>query len=772
MRNKVATKLIILSLVFVFILSGCSLIPTSKKPVKKLPVDNGTGEDGSLDIGQIKQGDKTAPASIKTQLAAQSKIYKFADYDELKDFLENSDLSSSYSYPTFSRGLDMMETLSLEDTAMKASPGVDLGLSYASDLGLAGDESGGGSDDFSKTNVQVEGVDEADIIKTDGKNIYAVVKNNLFIIEAYPAENVEILAKIEFKSRPQDIYINGSSLVVFGSDTQIYKTETYKRFPRRSSYTFFKVFDITDRKNPKQVRDLDIEGNYFNSRMIGDYVYFVTNNYHWYWRDDVVPIPLLLEDGEVVSSDCAGARCYHPDVYYFDIPYDSYNFTSINAINVKDNDKQVNGEVYLLSGNQNMYVSKDNIYITYTKHISEYQLEMEVMKEVVYPYLSARDQEKIAKIEQVENYILSRNEKTSKIFAIIERYASSLSEEEQEKLEEELEEKIKQKYKDISKELEKTVIHKIAIKEGKLEYKNNGEVTGQVLNQFSMDESNGYFRIATTKNRTWSRYDEASRQSYSNLYVLDENLKQVGAVEDLALDERIYSVRFMQNRAYMVTFKQIDPLFVIDLSDPKDPKVLGELKIPGFSNYLHPYDNDTLIGIGKDTAESEWGGTRTKGLKLSLFDVSDVANPKEIDTYIMGGAGSDSIALNDHKAFLFSLDKNLLVLPVSIRESFDGRSYGKLSFSGAAVFSVDKTGFTLKGKIDHSNGGRASERDYWRGYNYYDNTVKRNLYIDNVLYSFSNNYLKMNNLDDLELVKKLKLKKERTNNKDDFDIIN
>jgi uncharacterized secreted protein with C-terminal beta-propeller domain len=253
---------------------------------------------------------------------------------------------------------------------------------------------------------------------------------------------------------------------------------------------------------------------------------------------------------------------------------------------------------------------------------------------------------------------------------------------------------------------------------------------------------------------------------------MDENLKQVGAVENLAEGERIYSVRFMQNRAYMVTFRQMDPLFVIDLADPTNPQVLGKLKIPGYSDYLHPYDDTTLIGLGKDTNETEWGGARVKGLKLSLFDVSDVANPKEIDVYIMGDAGSDSIALHDHKAFLFSRDKNLLSIPVSIRESLGDQYWGKLTFSGAAVFKVDKSGFELKGKIDHSDGGRTSESDYWQGYNYYDNTVKRSLYIDDVLYTFSNQYLKMNKIEDLELVKNLELKKEKSGSSDDFEIIN
>jgi uncharacterized secreted protein with C-terminal beta-propeller domain len=397
-----------------------------------------------------------------------------------------------------------------------------------------------------------------------------------------------------------------------------------------------------------------------------------------------------------------------------------------------------------------------------------------LIKELVFPRLSAKDQEKIKKIEDTENYVLNNNEKRNKIAAVIERFLSSLTDEEQKQYYEEITKAMKSRYQQIIKELEKTVIHRVAIDKSNLEYQASGEVTGQVLNQFSMDERDGYFRIATTKNRAWSNYveDEKELESYSNLFVLDKNLDEVGKVENLAPGERIYSVRFMQNRAYLVTFKQTDPLYVIDLSLATAPKVLGELKIPGFSNYLHPYDDNYLIGLGKDTEESEWGGVRTKGLKLSLFDVRDVGNPKEVDVYMMGDAGSDSIALSDHKAFLFSKEKALLAIPVSIREDFDGRGWGKLTFSGAAVLTVTEKGFELRGKIDHSDGGRASEADYWHGVDYYDNTVKRCLYIDDQLYTFSNNYLMINNIKTLDQAKKLPLVKEKQSSEDDFEIIN
>ncbi len=701
--------------------------------------------------------------SVSGQLEGQTKIKQFKNYEELKEFLEDGNANSYYG----GQGLSMMKSV---DKPARVSDGLLWGgaeVEAQESVGL-----GAGSDDYSTTNIQVEGVDEPDIIKTDGKYIYAVSGNNLFIVDAYPANKADILAKIEFKSRPQDIFINGDSLVVFGRNNNIRDAAIYKTLKRRSSYVFFKVFDIKDRKNPRQVRDLDFEGGYSNSRMIGDYVYFITSNYSRYY-DEEAPLPIIIQDEEIVLNKCGVEKCAMPPVYYFDIPYDNYNFTTVTAINVKKASENINSEVYMLSGNQNMYVSQNNIYITYTKYINEQQLQMEVMREIIYPMLSVKDQERIAKIEAVENFILSLAEKTQKIGRVLERFSAALTEEEKKKLGEDVEAAMKKKYKDIAKELEKTVIHKIAINKGKLEYKTFGEVTGQALNQFSMDERDGYFRIATTKNRRWSRFAENEQQeSYSNLYVLDENLKLVGALEGLARGEKIYSVRFMQGRAYMVTFRQTDPLFVINLKDPKNPKVLGELKIPGFSNYLHPYDENTLIGIGKETEESKWGGVITKGVKLSLFDVSDVANPKEIDKYELGDRGSDSIALSDHKAFLFSRDKNLLVIPVSIRESEDGSSYGKFVFGGAAVFKVDKTGFELKGKIDHSDGGRKGEPEPWHRYNYYSNTVKRSLYIDDILYTFSSKYLKMNKLNDLELVKNLELKKEETTPDDDFKIIN
>ena len=682
--------------------------------------------------------------------SGEAKMKKFSSYNELKEFLEEGMANVS----GMRGGIGMYSSVILDGAAREETKSNNMGIEAWGSKAPSAVPDGKGGGDYSTTNVQVAGVDEGDIVKTDGKYIYAVSGNEVVIAKAYPADNSEITARIKLDSNVSGIYLSGNKLAVYGQNYNIYENETYKNLlPRKrsSQFVFFKVYDISDRSNPKEERNIDFEGGYTNSRMIGNYIYFVTSNYSYYpyYDNDESPIPIILENGKIISGGESGAERAFPNIYYFDIPYYSYNFMTISAMNIADSSQEINNDIYLLDSSQNnMFVSKDNIYITFVKRISEEELMIDIVKEVILPKLSEKNRKRIEEIEEAENYILSPQEKIAKIMMIMAAFGESLTEKEQEQLGKEIKEKAKQKYEDISKELEKTIIHKISIDGGDLKYKTAGEVPGVVLNQFSMDEDKGYFRIATTKNRNWSSFDDWSeQQSYNNLYVLNDKMKVVGKVEKLAEGEKIYSVRFMQNRAYLVTFKQVDPLFVIDLSSPTNPKVLGKLKIPGYSSYLHPYDETTLIGLGKDS------GNWDAKLKLSLFDVSNVGDPKEIDTYVLEGKRSDSIALNDHKAFLFSKDKNLLVIPASYEEQGTIEDAGGIKgvekiitkyFRGATVFHIDRQGFKLQGKIDHSDGG--NEDNYW-GRRGGANSVKRSLYIKNILYTLSEKYLKMNKLD-------------------------
>ena len=241
---------------------------------------------------------------------------------------------------------------------------------------------------------------------------------------------------------------------------------------------------------------------------------------------------------------------------------------------------------------------------------------------------------------------------------------------------------------------ETTILHKISIDTGDVTYIAQGEVPGHILNQFSMDEHNGFFRIATTSGNNWMEGSQTS----NNIYILDDTLKQVSKIENIAPGESIYAARFLGDRAYLVTFVQVDPLFTIDLSDPYNPRILGELKIPGYSEYLHPYDETHIIGIGKEVDPSIDADkvhtpgavyyTAILGLKLALFDVSDIEHPVEEAKIVIGDRGTDSPALYDHKAFLFDREKELLVIPVSLYE-IPQDTLDSVNDSGITTFESD-----------------------------------------------------------------------------------
>ncbi len=733
MKKKSVGLLVILLCLTVLGTSGCFI-----KFKKSEPVEPDTGNE-------------TVDINLKESLARQSQANKFRDYGELEEFLKQGPVGRNVHYGGLAKGMitmDAMPTAAVNEVQASEVAGM------------------GAGDDFSTTNIQVAGVDEADIIKNDGQYVYAVVKNDVYIMRAYPADSAEVLVKLAFKNQPQGLYVVGDRMVIYGRDQELIGQPIYRSFKRGASYTFAKVFDISEKANPKQIRDLSMEGEYFNSRLIGDYLYLVLNNYNFGYIADEPLLPRIFQNGEIVSNSCAdGLKCFMPDVYHFNMPYESYNLTSLVSVNVKNKEQALQGELYLMPPGQNMYVSEDNIYLTYTKYTSEYQLIYEVYQEIIVPKLSAEQQAKVKEIQETPDYILNTSEKQDKINIIVSRYISGLSKEDADRVEAEMYERLTEKYKDIAQELEKTVVQKVAIKGGRMEYQGAGEVTGRVLNQFAMDEQDGFLRIATTKDRGWISITENQDESYSNVYVLDKNLKTVGALEKLALGEQIYAARFMQDRVYLVTFKQTDPLFVIDLKNNKDPKVLGELKIPGFSTYLHPYNDTILIGLGRDTTEQDGAGVVTAGIKLALFDVADVSAPKEITNYVLGGRGSESLALYDHKAFLFSREKNLLVIPAYLRDYT--KTVTSASFEGAAVFEITDKKIELKGKIEHTDSGKPS--NVFDRYGSFE--VKRALYIKDLLYTFSDSYLKMNKLDNLELVKKLEIKKTGGEDIGDVEII-
>jgi len=586
--------------------------------------------------------------------------------------------------------------------------------------------------DYSTTNIQVEGVDEADIVKNDGKYIYTISQKKVLILDAYPAKNASVLSEIKFDQdiNIQELFIYKNKLVVIGqASSELFKVspESLIPYPYYEPQTVVQIFSIIDKENPTLEKEYKVTGSYYDARVVGDYVYFLSQkNMN---SNEGITTPVLYKDG---------LRIAQGDIYYFDIKPSSVYYT-ITSVSLQNPDSYTT-ENYLLEYGSTLYVSKNNIYIAYPKRITEDVFER--FKEVILPGI---DKEKRA----IFSKHLTRKDKEA-LALTLEQYYNSLDEKEQKKFTNIIEENTRDYNDKRNAELRKTVIQKFSIKEGKIYYLAKGEVDGNLLNQFSMDEKDGYLRVATTKSY-WIRGEGS--HSYSNVYVLDKDLEYVGWIERLAEGERIYSTRFLGDKLYMVTFKQTDPLFVIDLSTPEQPKVLGKLKISGYSSYLHPYGDNYLIGIGKETKELDNGRVITDGVKVSLFDVSDFKNPKEIDKYVIGGRWSDTPVLYDHKAFLFSESKRMLIVPVredlSEKDDYSERNY----FQGAYVFEITVDGkIKFKGKITHKE--KEEGNYYWYSSPY---SVQRSLYMDDVLYTISQGKVVANDIKTLDKIKEIDL---------------
>jgi len=293
---------------------------------------------------------------------------------------------------------------------------------------------------------------------------------------------------------------------------------------------------------------------------------------------------------------------------------------------------------------------------------------------------------------------------------------------------------------------ESSTIHKVAISGGEVGYVCSVRVPGTILNQFSMDEHRADLRVATTLGQA----SPDGWETTSGVYVFNATLEPLGNVTKIAPGERIFSARFLGDRAYLVTFRVIDPLFVLDLSDPAAPRVLGHLKIPGVSNYLHPYDERHILGFGLDTFEGPDGIPRIGGLKLSLFDVEDVEHPREVAKYVIGDSGAYSEAVYDAKAFLFIPSRSLIVIPVAIPELTDPYAM----WMGVYVISVTpEAGFALRGTLTDADVGQDPDNASW----YWSGVIRRSLSAGDYLYTVSNSFVTAYSIDGLARVARVSL---------------
>ena len=680
-------------------------------------------------------------------------LKQFSTVDELQDFLLSLELNRGQLASFYERGSGVFFGHGAAQVIIEDEANMDFEQPTAplsqSDTKLTLTETG---QDYSTTNVQVEGVDEPDFLKNDGRYVYILSGERVTIVDAFPAENATVATKIALDIQEgqylQNMFLNNDTLVIFYQEySQDFVIREYDFAPQPvyQPKTHAMVLDVSDRENPEVVNDYEVSGSYNNARMIGSQVYLVTTSDLYDYRHPIVPL---------VSE--AGSTIVRPAIYYFDNPELYYAFNTVTSIDIAEAENAVNSTTFMMNPASTMYVSEDNIYIAYEKNQPYYYYQTNTRDrffEAVVPLLPEQVQQEIRDIESSDDQ--SPSEKWDRVSELLQDTYNGMSESEKTRLFEEIQEALAAYDERIAKETQATVIHKIAIGPEGINYGSRGEVPGRLLNQFSMDEDGDRFRVATTS-EFYSPYRGSTL--YNNVYVLDEGMEIVGELEEIARDESIYSARFMGDRLYLVTFQRIDPFFVIDLSED-DPKVLGELKLPGYSNYLHPYDEDHVIGIGKETKEDQYGGVQVLGVKLALFDVSDVASPELVDAYEIGGSGTDSEVLYDHKALLFDRSKDVLSLPVSISPDYneprpfeDGRYVEPRVWRGFYVFGVDpEAGFDLKGTVEHFD----DANDY---YYIYGTQGSRSFYIGDVLYTVTlNNLIKMNDLQSLEEINELEI---------------
>ncbi len=603
-----------------------------------------------------------------------------------------------------------------------------------------------GSTDYSETNIQEKGVDEPDTMKNDGEYIYTITDQKVKIAKAYPVNQMKTVSTINLEDYdPQNLFINDDKLVVFTQSSQV-KCMALK-CPSPTWNTDILIYDLSDIENPERTNKIDIpKGNYEDARMINNTVYTVVNQPI---REEEVTPPVIYEGDQREEIDIK-------EVKYFDNPDTSYQYSIILSTDLEEG--KTEKEVFLTGSTEKMYVSQNNIYLAHRKRIT---LEKRMEKEIEQVYSKELPSYIVQDIKEIKNSDNETYEKRYGITKTIDEYTEELNESKAQKLREDL----RKKRMNITQE--KSVINRISIGD-KLEVEAQGEVKGTILNQFSMDEHGDYFRVATTTGHASRTGGEAT--SGNNLYTLTlEDLELEGEIEDIAPGEEIYSARFMGDRAYLVTFRKVDPFYVIDLENQENPEILGSLKIPGYSDYLHPYDEDHIIGIGKETIAAEEGNfSWYQGVKIAMFDVTDVSNPKEVAKYEIGDRGTESPVLDNHRALLFDKEKNLMVMPVKVAEVDESdyagepplNAHGETVYQGAHVFNVTSDEIKLRGKITHLPSNGTLEKS---GYHYFSSPYKieRSLYIEDNLYTVSENLIKANDLNTLEYLNEVKLSEEQ-----------
>lgn len=515
----------------------------------------------------------------------------------------------------------------------------------------------------SNTNVRVEGIDEDDIVKTDGEFLYIASYDRVTIVKAHPPEDLRNSSVIEasevlgYDVVNESVWIGGiliteGRLIIVASvdETVRYDPVGYSGFGmywRQSDpRTVLSVFNVTDPAAPSFMFSYGVSGYQLATRMTDEKVYLVSQSYVWITGDEYT-LPK-------VWNGSGSSELQLEKIHYDPESGDAGSFVNILVIDFVS--ARMNALSIVAGYASTIYMSEDSLFLTFQK----WNGGVIVLE--------------TGNVSGVEAAAASKGE-------------SGIS----------------------------TTIYKISIDSISIEPTARGEVVGWLLNQFSIDEKDSFLRVATTT--SWTDQKNA-------VYVLNDELEVVGSLEGLAPEERIYAARFVGDTLYLVTFRQVDPFFVIDLSTPTNPRLLGQLHMPGFSSYLHPVDDTNILGIGMENTS----------VKIALFDVSDPGSPIEISRYTIGNFSWSGGY--DYKSILFDKEKGLLVLPVTVPKDLSHSIWS----SAAYVFNVSvEDGVALRGIIDHGNG----------------TVISRSMYIGDYLYTVSDSMIKVNSLIDLSEIGQL-----------------
>lgn len=590
---------------------------------------------------------------------------------ELKKYI-NAESEGTIMARTMSTGLDSEQSLSAPSVMADGNSG----------------KSNTTPDRVSGTNVQITGIDEPDIVKTDGQNIFVSRESRWYgfmdsmprimsddmmmpvsqpnptvVVDAYPLEDLKVVSEAIPETGEMLLVKDTQTLVIFSQPKIV-------------------AYNVKNPQKPEKIWEKTIgdDSSIITSRLLDGTIYVVTGTY--LHVDRPCPIMPLRSGNQSLTISCGAIMVperIEPTSHVYTVMKINPTTGTVTA------EKAIAGNY----GGVTVMMSTDNIYVASKAESSRWPIMSELTIESATPYVPASV---IAQAKKILTYDISDYGAFTEISNVLSEYLYSVEADERARIETEMSNQLVASMKKRIREMVQSRVVRIDL--DTLTVEATGMVPGYLLNQFAMDEHMGNLRMAMTVDDGWG-----GAESVNDVYVLTPDLKIVGAVRDLGLDERIYSVRFMGDTAYLVTFRQTDPFYVLDLRTPTAPKVVGELKIPGYSAYLEYLGDDLVLGVGREGS----------GVKMSIFDVSNPAKPVEKSKYQITDAWSE--VENNHHAFLRDEKHQVFFIPGG---------------EGGYIFSYKNGTIELKKVLS--------------GYG-----VKRALYIDDYLYVVSDDKIRVLN---------------------------